>query len=250
MAMNNNPASRIYRILDSAIAQGGGKQCTPFWTEFFSVRGANSNEVGFETVRLLSLLSAQAYEVVRKLKETSLSEDLYSNAFQVISRVFAVETLPNQWDYCRQLLAKDVMVSLKYCAEILPSDEESIDAEELSTLDKEIDDLWQEVEQQELPEDVKAFVLRHLAMIKKAIKEYPIVGIRAFQEAQDRAMVDIVKNAEVVRTHSKNPKVRAVMKYWAKVKGFIDAFGKWVKFFKDVDYARQIGERLLDSLNN
>jgi hypothetical protein len=246
MALNNNSASRLYDILSLASKQSSNESCFIFWSNFFKISKEDGNERAYETVGLIRLLLSEVDETRRKMKGTQFSEAVYDDALNVVKKICSVEHLYNAWEHFRPSLTKDVLLSIRVCAEALPNEEEQIDADELTTLSKEIDELWKNVEEQQLPDELKAFVFRQLELIKKAIREYPVVGLRAFSNAEREMMLHYAMNVSIVKENSSKPEVQKLGKIWGKIKKFIDEFGKILKLLKDANDVYDIGGKFLN----
>lgn len=217
---NVNSAYRVHEVLSRASRLKLSRPAVLVWGKVF---GTNNE---FETVRLLGLLHEEAGLAKSQMKASnpSLSEDLYIQGFANVEESIRVARLGEDWENFRRFLLPDVLRQLKTCAELTPRQEESVDADDLEQL---ASDLWEfelAVKEGSLPDDVKAFIMGQISIIKRAILEYQIVGIRAFNTALGVSLVELSANSDLIEEHQDEPEVRQLGTLWGRVFGIVERF--------------------------
>lgn len=66
------------------------------------------------------------------------------------------------------------------------------------------------VDRADVPEAVKAFLRRQIALLERAIREYPQRGVPAFRDATDASAVAWAESAPTVAPYDDSPEVRDV----------------------------------------
>lgn len=214
MPKNNNSAFRIYKIMENVAATSNDRRMIDVWAEVLSVKQENTPKRNYEIVRKLGLLHDELQNARRAMQTTDFSVDLYERAFSHSEAVMQVEGLTNQINGYRGYLSPEYFVSLKFCAELLPHEEDAVDNDELSQLLNEVNELAQKIDNGELPQFVKEFVLRQISYIRQAISDYSIVGAKAFKQALDKSFVDCIENEAIVKEYKESEAIGALAKIW------------------------------------
>ena len=233
MTTNINAAYRLYRILEKAQKAQGNKQTGEMWAELFGLSSPNSRLRNYEVARLVALFAGELEDVKMKIRLTGFGSDLYQKSFEAVEQVIVVDNLFNAWDNYKPILREEVFLALKWCTAAMQSEETPIEEADLTELSKELNELEKSVRHGNLTEQVKVFVLHHIELIRKAIREYPIVGIRAFSQAERDALMHFAIYHVVVRENESTPEVQKLGKIWKKVIKYVDEFSKVLKFLKE-----------------
>lgn len=246
MAKEVNRMHRIHRIFKKAYDDNGKKACIDAWGDILNISQIEQKNRRFEVIGLLRKLHEEI-QIARSIMEaTNYSKELYENAFQRIEIVISIEQLMNNWGAFRSHVSSEVISHLQWCAETLPCDERLIEEKDLSALRKEIEELKKSVLDDDLPVEVKNFVLHQIAIIEKAILEYPIVGIKAFAVAEEQAVMDYILNQNIIKTESKRIVFEKLGNAWQKVRVYIDDFSKILHLLKDAGDLYQSGKGFLN----
>jgi len=98
-----------------------------------------------------------------------------------------------------QILSPEQIGLLGMGSQLLDHEEDLI-TEELNTLKNEIIDFWRKISKNnELPHEVKTYVLEQLSHILTAIEDYKIIGIRVFQNNYPNFFATVVRNNETIK---------------------------------------------------
>jgi hypothetical protein len=199
MPLNINPAFRVARLLDKAASQQGHLKPLEVWGRVFEF-GDKYSLYTFEIVKMMGLLYDEVLLTLAKMQATDYSDHLYTEAINNAREALDVGALESsQWSSKEHLLSIQTRQALHFCAELLPDEEEFI-------LDTELEQLWEQLQalrtavvDSSVPGQVKTFVLEQIGIIEQAIRNYPIIGIRAFRSALPEGVASFIENREMVR---------------------------------------------------
>jgi len=107
----------------------------------------------------------------------------------------------------------------------------TVTPEELSELSNSIEALRTQVRESTLPEQVKRFVYEQLDIIKRAIRDYPLSGPKAFKTAVQEAVFHIGEHSEVVAEIEKTPimdSLKAIQEQAVKYAKYVIEVSKFI----------------------
>jgi len=182
MPEKENSAFRLYRLVGKMISQPPN----------LTTAQALLNAVGKKDVkqgRPQSIFLSQAVSLVfaeldSLIEETSLlnfSDESRQTVVGALDRL-SVTTINQQWQNHVPAFIASVS-ALRIFGEGLPDEGPPISPSDLSDLLASVLSLREDVEKSALPYTVKRFVYEQLNTIERAIREYPIAGIKAFSTA-------------------------------------------------------------------
>jgi len=200
-----NSAFRLYRFVQKMVPQQPPTlQTAQVLLNAFGVpKEAPPREQNAALARIMALLFGELELLVSALKAAGHSGE----AIQSIARPFdslSGPALANQWQHLVQGFSASLPV-LRFAGESLLDDGEAISPEELIDLSNSIEALRKQVEETTLPQEVKRFVYEQLDIIKRAIRDYPLAGPKAFKTAVQEAVFHLGEHAEVVAEIEKTP---------------------------------------------
>ena len=190
--MHPNPAARLAAIFDEArrVARPQDPAMLTWAAVFKLPGGAGVNEVDrqFELMRLLGELHVQLQEVRRRAASTGLRAKNYEQQLGNISQALLPNRLYAVWQDLASFLNAEALLALNTLADLLGDDELPVPADALSLLLTDVAALEQEVRESTLDAELKSFVFVQLDAIRAAVRDYPIRGASALQDAYQRAM--------------------------------------------------------------
>jgi hypothetical protein len=87
------------------------------------------------------------------------------------------------WNTVSGVLTHDTVNVVDLCADILGTDEREIRSEDLTEVLRLLAELEEEIAKADLPSDVKSFFFAQIAMLRRAIREYPTRGPEGIKRA-------------------------------------------------------------------
>jgi hypothetical protein len=189
-----NAAHRLDQVLTEAAGLNESMNTMEGWARACGIyennpQAGNLQALAVEVAHMVGLLREQTEEVYSNMRGTQVRTQQYESAIRNILNALDISNLNNHWGAYRQYLIPETLVVLRWCADTLPCEEEVIDPEDLEELDREAGELGANVEASDLPDYVKSFVLEQVSIIKRVIRDYPIIGAQAFRRGCVESLV-------------------------------------------------------------
>jgi len=191
---NDNPASRLYSILSRAKATNAGIVSEGYAQVF----GLDAKDFG-QLLRKLGLMSGEADKVARILKELGETRphELYLESLPYIKKNFEIVHFAQQWQQFKGPNFRDVdLKTLLFCADRLSQrrPEKTLASEVLQKLLDGVTELYEEVSEADVEQELKAVLLDQLQKIRQAINDYAVRGIDGLREAAADALLTAIGN--------------------------------------------------------
>lgn len=212
MIKTNNPAGRLYKLLESAKAvpaSTNGYQC---WAMVFKIPPYDTSapppqvipESTF-TLTVMEFLQVKMLvdEVEAALKSIqNINHDLYLTPFDRIKSVLKLAEL-HASSYPQGILGRITegdMTVLAFCAEALDArhSEPVIEEEQIKELLYSVSELYEEVRAAEIDAKLKSLILDQLEIIRRAVHEYRIRGVARLHEALNTVVGSYVLNKDLI----------------------------------------------------
>jgi hypothetical protein len=218
MAEKQNSAFRLLHFCRRMVEQTPGNQTTAqVLLRAFGEKG-NSQTARQETVqvaRVISLLSSEVELMIGESNRLGFSESSRQPIVNAFER-FSISGLASQWQASR-LPFVNALPLLQIFAEGLGDEGALIAEPEIVSLSEAIGTLRLDVENSELPDDVKQFVYEQLNLIERAVRDYPLAGAKAFKTAMREAIFHQADHVEAVETLKKTKQMITFKAIWRKV---------------------------------
>jgi hypothetical protein len=216
MEKKNNSAGRLWRILGQIGETDVNTQMITIWKRVLYINDVNKNKLPFEIARKIDLLRDELIEARQKMQEKHYSEDLYAIGLKSAGHILQIEAIHSQLSNYRNDVSPEVIKALKFVAETIPDEEDEVTPEQLGELQANINELIGKVNNGNLPDRVKEFIYRQVEIIENAIRDYNIIGAKAFKTAFDSGLADIAINKEDIAEYAETEEVRTWGKIWKK----------------------------------
>jgi len=216
MEKKNNSAGRLWGILGQISKTGGNTNMLKAWMAVLRIGNIDQKKAPFEIARKIDLLQDELIEARREMQKKHYSEDIYSVGFEAAEAILQMGAIYGNIDSYRNHLTPEALKALKFVAETIPDDEDEVTPEQLSELQAEIDRLREKIESGDLPSNVKLFIYKQIAIIENAIRDYSIVGAKAFKTAFDEALPDIAMNKEDIAEYAETEEIKTLGTIWDK----------------------------------
>jgi hypothetical protein len=230
MEVQNNPAGRLYDLLDAARQYPSDEKTKTVWA---SVLGVPEND----TATLLKML-ADVIDLVRKAKSSivrlsDIDHKLYLKPFENIETLLCHLNFETHWENWRNRLDDFTLYGLQFGADRLArsSDATPIKDDQLEALRTELDDLISHVLESHLPPDLKKLFLRNLEALRQAWATYRIRGLEGFEQELERSCGSILLHKDQIRS---SPANSAERKLWEGFLKLVDRLNKQVTLAKNV----------------
>lgn len=189
MAKSDNPAGRLYLILEAA--QSSAKSEMPqreVWARVFEVDPADTTSLLAAYLNVINL-ARTAKEAVRQLHD--IDQAIYQNPFERLEHGFTVNSFNHQWNNFAKYLDAATMTALSFCSDTLSNrvGETIITEENLADLQEAVESLLEKVlTADDMAEELKLFLVERLEDIRRAILTYRIWGAAGLKEALERTV--------------------------------------------------------------
>jgi len=185
-----------------------------------------------ELLRGTALLFSELESLVAELKRYDYSDEALIPVTALFDRL-STGALINAWQHNKGVFAASLPVlrSFGETPNLLADDGAAISSEDLAQLSKAIENLRKEVENSDLPEGARQFVSEQLDFIERAIRDYPLAGIKAFKTAATEAVFHEAENLDIVTQYSDKPQIqglKAIQEKVVKVSRFSIEFSKFL----------------------
>lgn len=201
MSKQSNPAERLYSILDQARRHQQGS-ALQIWAEVFEI-DLDSPEGTRKAIRQIALMHDLVEDIRGKIRAMDTNQNLYLRRFDKIEQAIKVDQLGAGWNSFSAHLDEATMINLEHCSELLSkSFAENDIQDEIIEIKQQVDNLCEEVLASALSEDVKAFILDELEIIRRGIAEYRIRGAQGLREALATNIGNIWLNKNMVATEA------------------------------------------------
>lgn len=202
----------------------------------------------YEVTRMMDLFYNEIERTREQMKSSGFSSDLYEPSFQIIGERIDPGLMFNSWSGYKQSIMS-TLHPLKFCSEVLPHEEELIGADELKAIEKGLQDLESILAKSELSDQAKAFVRHHIRLIRRAIRDYEIVGVEAFRTATYEGYADYLRNEDIVLENHDKEEFTLLGKAWSGVKKAADLTVKAEKLLTAGTKLYQMGDKAADYID-
>lgn len=248
MAKNINSASRLHSILTQVTGSSPNATALVTWSSVFQINeGGDVKKAMLVSERLRWL--HQELDILRsQMLNANISEKLYIAAFNNIEHSISPLLLPTTWNNGVQYLKPENLLALEFCSEILPDEENLIDAETLEEIRAMVQELEVMLETSVLPESLISLIRHHIKLIYCALDQYPIIGATALREAARTALGELVEAREIIKENSQAEEVSKLGSLWGKVNNAADIALKADKLSQLASKTWGVLENILPSL--
>lgn len=229
MANRINSASRLSAILKTASTQGSGlnnEATYKVWGGVFDVHAIGDHQLAMKVSERMVWMR-QELEVMHKLmSDASYDPELYVDACMRIESLISPLNFTVPWDQVRRSLPSDVLVTLKFCAAILPDEESEIPPDQLEDIRKLVSELAVILESSTLPTRLQAIIRHQIEIIKRALDEYSISGVRALRKAVWVGAGEVTEQREIIEAAKDSPEIGKLAGIWKKVTDVVEVGSK------------------------
>ncbi len=210
----DNPAARLKAILEAGLEENKDQPCIAVWRKLLE---AAPNDTGDLFSRLGKIMELPR-EIIFLLQAYSPHQIESSSRWcSPIDNAFTSQQLSGKWESFINHINIYCIDSLGFIADILHSklNTETAKDEEITNLIDKVKTLISEIENSNLTNELKIYLLRELSVLLQALREYKITGAET-----------VLKQVESMIGHAHRDK-------------------QYLDFLRD----HEIGQRVLDNLN-
>ncbi|WP_147328048.1 MULTISPECIES: hypothetical protein [unclassified Duganella] len=223
-----NPAKRLHVIIEPILRMADGAQSLQVWATAFGMDQDAAQQDPHDVVSHIRKLRDEVALLRRQMAETSFTSDLYEPALDGLVSAMSVTNLTSPWGNFKRFILPEHMLALRWCSQAVES-EVGLSHAELQRLLDAIAEFRTSVEDDDLPEAVRAFVLHQLDLMIKGIHEYPIRGRQSIRDAVKEASIDVLHDHEDVATAAPANLREKLAGFWKTGLGVAEGGEKMIK---------------------
>jgi hypothetical protein len=218
MKQTDNPAKRLHAILSQALNKKPNEQTIKVWASVFGVPEKDAAGRVFYYLGLLHQLTYAVEERINRIPD--INAELYLRALPDIRLALSpVNTQQSFTDTAGRHLGAGTMTVLEFAANELGKHhhEDTIPQEELDSIKKDFSDLFKNIREAEIDEDLRTLLLDLCVMALRAIDEYQIRGAAGLRDVVAFSVGQIILNHDLCDDAKGEP----VMKRFTELLGKI-----------------------------
>jgi uncharacterized protein with HEPN domain len=202
-----NSAKRLHSILLQAKEQREDWSVQRVWASVFQIDENDLPKIFYQ----LALLQELTNEVEKEIRNLDVDHDVYLQHMARIRQALAHPNFQSHWGAVKQHLTEAALLSLQFCAESLKrhSAEIVVPEDELRIIQKDIDELFQQIADGDFNKKLKTVLLDMLEAMRRAINEYRIRGAKGLREELFTVLERFQRNFDLIREHKDEPVVGA-----------------------------------------
>ncbi|HVG17678.1 MAG TPA: hypothetical protein VNI02_01395, partial [Blastocatellia bacterium] len=190
MISPNNPAGRLYVILKQFRdnTPTPGDRNLPWLAQFFKIQTNETDSQASEVIHRLIELQKLVDETIQAITNIDLPDpEPYLRPFPQIKKSlnYLLMNLQGLWAAYHKEIMKIDLGALEFCSTKLMEypTEKPIQQADLDAILDDVQVLFDDVNKEGMPPDLREFILDSLEAIRRAIAEYRIRGVERLREA-------------------------------------------------------------------
>lgn len=222
-----NSAQRLYEILHDASREPDKTKTQDVWVKVLKLPEENTGHKRAAAVSTkLSALHQEVESLHAAMQETCVPQDVFEPPLRKVEAGISTTNLGAPWQNVKNNLSPEVLLSLRYNAEILGMQEQPIDDEEVEDLLAEVDALQEKLSDASLSPDVRALVERQVEAIRNALGDYRIRGASAIKDAVHKAAGEVIEHKESIAENRESEAVSQLGQIWRRLTQLADSLTK------------------------
>lgn len=197
MKHENNAAGRLLLLLRKAKSiNEKGLRTRDGWAKLFRIPPDDTAQLYHKVSKLWAIP-----QVVKRQVEQlpDINPRAYLTWISLLDQAIKGQTLDGQWQQLTALITNDALNSLEVCSDKLRqhNPEALLNSEQLTKIHTDVQDLMNDVAEGDIDDDIKAFILKHLDIIDRSIRDYAIDGSEAIRTAAMATVGAVVVQKDV-----------------------------------------------------
>lgn len=181
----NNSASRLLDLIEAGKKEKKERPSSEAWSNILNVpttdKGVLLARIG-HAMALPDLIRSEIEQL------DHVNHDLHLKWLPKVEASFSVLNFQLQWKHFIERFDGEIIYGIQICADALSRQrpEKVAQPELLQSLLKQVVELLDEVPNAELPPDLRNFIYEHLSLVRNAVEEYKIRGIKPLETEVER----------------------------------------------------------------
>ncbi|MBI5206960.1 MAG: hypothetical protein HY934_04125 [Candidatus Firestonebacteria bacterium] len=206
--MDNNPAERLYKIVDLCL-KSDGSTVKEQLIRIFSLKQNDKTSLFSCILQINNLIQ----EVKLAIEENpELNKEIYLSPFPALISAFDIFNFDASWnDTIRKHITSEVKIRLEYIKDGLSKIhfEKNIEATNIKEIIKEIDNLYDQINKSDLHKKLKTIILDMLISMRRAINEYQIGGAKRLRDVLNEIITKLLSDKDLFNESKDKEEVKA-----------------------------------------
>lgn len=214
---NFNACYRVYQVLMEARVEDDNAPTLAAWSAAFGITEAEFLDERFDTISMLGLLTKQKDLAQLQVEQhSSLPENQRNEAFSLASQAMNVTAVGQQWKVAKQHITDGMLRTLRKCSQEIPEDVEKANETDLAKMRDELTELAFLVQGELEDGALRDFLTQQIAIIRRALLEYYVVGIEAFRNASGQLFAELQRpeNIETIKENKNSEYIEKLRSVW------------------------------------
>jgi hypothetical protein len=233
MISANNPAGRLYVILkqfrDNAPTPSDVNSTR--LAQFFQAQKSDGESETLEVIHRLIELLKLVDDTIQAITTLDLPDpEPYLRPFPQIRRVIysLLVNLRGQWATYHKEVVKIDFGALEFCSTKLMEypTEQPIKQADFDKILSDVQELFDDVNREGMPPNLRAFILDSLESIRRAIVEYRIRGAERLREELGSIVGAVYINYHIVESEQNKPQITKLWQIFNGLKSLVDFASK------------------------
>lgn len=194
MAKENNPAGRLFSVLDSV--RKFHNPNAPMKSVWPYVLSDARLHTPVNTWRQFGVLLGLIEEGRKWIEESEVGDkSIYLKPFEDLGKLFESMNLEETCESWKRKIDEPTMIALQFCSDYFSTSgrEDEIDRQTLQDIQLELQELIENVHDSALSDDFRIMLIESLEEIRRAILEYRLRGAAGLREAMERGVGGILR---------------------------------------------------------
>lgn len=199
-------------------------------------------------LRIGCLLSAELSSLTEESRKLDFSQESREPIVVAFARL-SIGGMLQPWQQHHALFQASLPL-LRIFGEGLPDEGASISPDDLLGLQNAIDNFREDIERSSLSGFLGLFVYQQLAIIERAIQDYPLAGTKAFRTATKDFIFHQAENSDVAKQVGQTEQGTRLKAIWQKVRDLSKYTIEFSKLLAAGDSIREHGEQIVNTVTH
>lgn len=219
MFYDNNPVKRLYDISSLLKTQSTSINLNEVFSNLFLIE-ENDRVAQFSTLIDLVNLGRSSVKQIESIADIS---ERYIKPVHTVQNAILTLNLDSTLHSFKHTVTDQVLYGLEFSCDMVEREfkEVVIDHNELVTLQKEVEDLINNIIASQLPSDLKNLFIERLELIRKSFVTIRITGVEGVKQALELSAGALFLNRDKVIKNNEDSNVNGVIHFMDKLNTFV-----------------------------
>lgn len=221
MVNQNNPAGRLFNIIEPASKKPDKAKVREVWQQVLNCDGVDEAELTKRVIEVYTLCQ-EVQKLIKMIPD--LNHELYLSAFPNIEKAIFPLHMGNNWQNHKRYLDEGVLAKIQFSSEELKKhySEETISEDDLLEVKTLVEELFETVSNSNIDPTLRLVLLEELEKIRSSIAMFRIKGAKGIKEALQSTLGAVYANQEKITDLKKSEP--GMLKKLSKLLDKIDSF--------------------------